>query len=123
MTKSTHSFSPSSSVGGVGEAIFELSEHTDTTVFYGVNNSNIHTLKNLYPNLRFTARGHAIKISGSENETQRFISKLEKIERYCIDNNQLSETNIIEIIKDGSEPEELKFDHLILHGVNSYNFV
>ncbi len=100
------------------EKIFELSEHTDTTVFYGINNSNIHTLKNLYPNLRFTARGHVIKISGSEDETQRFISKLEKIERYCIDNNRLSETNIIEIIKDGSEPEELKFDHLILHGVN-----
>ncbi len=100
------------------EKIFELSEHTDTTVFYGVNNSNIHTLKNLYPNLRFTGRGHVIKISGSEDETQKFISKLEKIERYCIDNNRLSETNIIEIIKDGSEPEELKFDHLILHGVN-----
>ncbi|MDD3080430.1 MAG: PhoH family protein [Paludibacter sp.] len=105
------------------ERIFELSEHTDTTVFYGINNSNIHVLKNLYPNLRFTARGHVIKISGSEEETNKFIDKLRKIERHCIDNNHLTETEIIEIIKNGTEPEELKFDHLILHGVNGKSIV
>ena len=42
------------------EHIFELSEHTDTTVFYGVNNSNIQLLNNLHPNLRLIARGHAV---------------------------------------------------------------
>jgi len=100
------------------EKIFELSEHTDTIVFYGVNNNNVHTLRNLYPNIRFTARGHVLKISGSEEDTEKFISKLEKIERYCRDNNSLTETNIIEIVKGGTEPAELKYDHLILHGVN-----
>lgn len=100
------------------EKIFELSEHTDTIVFYGVNNNNVHTLRNLYPNIRFTARGHVLKISGSEEDTEKFITKLQKIERYCRDNNSLTETNIIEIVKGGTEPAELKYDHLILHGLN-----
>lgn len=100
------------------EQIFELSEHTDTTVFYGVNNSNIQLLKNLYPNLRFTARGHVMKISGNQVDTEVFINKLQKIEQYCIENNRLTEADIIEMVKGGSEPAEIKFDHLILHGVN-----
>ena len=44
------------------EHIFELTEHTDSTVFYGVNNSNIQLLKNLHPNLRLMARGHVVKV-------------------------------------------------------------
>ena len=118
MTKKLHSTSLSPSIGGVWEAIFELSEHTDTIVFYGVNNANIQLLKNLHPNLRFTARGHLIKVSGSEEETQKFISKLQKIEQFCLTNNSLTEANIVEIIKGGTEPSEMKFDNLILHGVN-----
>ena len=100
------------------EQIFELSEHTDTTVFYGVNNSNIQLLKNLYPNLRFTARGNVMKISGNQIDTEVFTNKLQKIEQYCIENNKLTEADIIDMVKGGSEPAEIKFDHLILHGVN-----
>ena len=99
------------------EHIFELSEHTDTTVFYGVNNANIQVLKNLHPNLRLFARGHVVKISGSDEEVERLILNLRKIERYSLDNNTLSEENLIEIIK-GSEPIEIKFENLILHGIN-----
>ncbi len=100
------------------EKIFELSEHTDTTVFYGINNGNIHTLRNLYPNIRFTARGHVIKVSGNDEEIEKFIGKLQKIEKYCIENNKLTEADVIEILKGQTEPTEVKFEHLILHGVN-----
>ena len=99
------------------EHIFELSEHTDSTVFYGVNNSNIQLLKNLHPNLRLMARGHVVKVSGSTEEADRLIENIKKLERYCLDNNALSEENIIEIVK-GSEPVEIRFDNLILHGIN-----
>lgn len=102
----------------MSELIFELSEHTDTTVFYGVNNSNIQLIKNLHPNLRFTARGHVVKISGSDEEGIRLIENLKQLESYCISNNSLSEENIIEIIKGKKQPAEIKFDNLILHGVN-----
>ena len=99
------------------EHIFELSEHTDTTVFYGINNANIQILKNLHPNLRLMARGHVVKISGSDEEADRLIDTIKKIERFCLDNNSLSEENIIEIIK-GNAPDEIRFENLILHGVN-----
>ena len=99
------------------EQIFELSEHTDNLVFFGVNNANLHVLKNLYPHVRIVGRGRAVKIEGEEEKVKVLIDSLQKIERYCIDNNSLDEEVIIQIIK-GSEPAEMKFDHLILHGVN-----
>lgn len=117
MKQSKFNSIPNSSEYGVGEAIFELSEHTDTTVFYGVNNTNIQLLKNLHPNLRFMARGHVVKISGSEVELERFEKILKKIEQYAVDNNALSEENIIEIVK-GSAPTEIRLDNLILHGIH-----
>jgi len=99
------------------EKIFELSELTDTTVFYGINNNNVHLIKNLNPNVRFSARGNIIKLAGNESDINNLYSIIEKLERYCIDNNILTEENIIEIIK-GHEPVEIKFENLILHGVN-----
>lgn len=96
---------------------YELSDHTDTTVFYGINNANIQLLKNLHSNLHIVARGHIIKISGSDIDTEKLIEKLNKMETFCIENNTLTEENVIEIVK-GSEPIEIKFDNLILHGVS-----
>jgi phosphate starvation-inducible PhoH-like protein len=99
------------------DKIFELSELTDTTVFYGINNNNVRLIKNLNPNVRFSARGNIIKLAGNEEDINNLYSIIEKLERYCIDNNTLSEENIIEIVK-GSVPNEIRFEHLILHGVN-----
>ena len=99
------------------EKIFELSELTDTTVFYGINNNNVHLIKNLHPNVRFSARGNIIKLAGNEDDINNLYAIIEKLERFCIDNNTLSEENIIEIIK-GSEPVEIRFENLILHGIN-----
>ena len=99
------------------ETIFELSENTDTTVFYGINNSNIQLLKNLHPNIRIVARGHVVKINGSEDEVKKLTDIIQKMERYSLDNNRLSEEDIIGLVK-GNAPVEIKFDNLILHGVN-----
>lgn len=99
------------------EKIFELSELTDTTVFYGINNHNVQTLKNMHPNVRISARGNVIKLAGNEEDINNLFSIIEKLERFCIDNNTLSEETIIDIVK-GSEPVEIKFENLILHGVN-----
>lgn len=117
MKHTTNNSILSPSEEGVGEAIFELSEHTDSTVFYGINNANIQLIKNLHPNLRLMARGHVVKISGSDEDVDRLTNNLKKIERYTLDNNSLSEENILEIIK-GNAPDEIKFENLILHGIN-----
>lgn len=97
--------------------VHTLSEHADITVFYGVNNSNIQLLRNLFPELKIIARGHVIKISGDEKHIKKAVKDIEKIETFVLKNNSLSEDDIIEIVK-GNQPTEVKLEHLILHGVN-----
>lgn len=99
------------------EHIFDLTSHTDISVFYGVNNCNMQLLKNLHPNIRIVGRGHTIKINGNEEDVEKLVSNIEKLEKYCLNNNDLTEENIVEIIK-GNTPTEIRFDNLILHGVN-----
>ncbi len=98
-------------------AVFTLSAHTDTAIFYGVNNSNILLLKNLHPELRIIGRGHSLKIYGPSQNIKCFIESIEKVEEFILKNNSLKEENLIQILK-GSEPEVLVFNNLILHGIN-----
>lgn len=104
------------------EQIYELSENLDTALFYGVNNSNMRLLKDLHPNLHLIARGHIVKIVGSEDDSHQFIENLQKLEQYCIAYNTLTEEHIIEIVK-GNQPTEIKHENLILHGVNGKSIV
>ncbi|HOF98148.1 MAG: PhoH family protein [Paludibacteraceae bacterium] len=98
------------------EIVFELSSLADTAVFYGINNSNMQLIKNLHPNLRIVARGNAIKIIGNQQDADKLIVNLQKLEKFSIDNNQLTEKNIIELIK-GENPKDISFQNLIMHGV------
>lgn len=98
------------------ELIFELSSHVDTTIFYGINNVNIQLIKNLYPNLKIVARGHIIKIMGSEEEADKLFLNLQKLEQYSIENNKLTEKNIIDLIKDNVLTDIVKYENLILYG-------
>ena len=104
------------------EQIIELSDSLDTILFYGVNNGNIRLLKDLYPNLHIVARGYMIKVSGTENDVLAFEAVLRKLERYCIDNNCLTEEQIIDIVK-GHEPNVVRTDDLIVHGVGGKSIV
>lgn len=98
------------------EIVFELSSLADTAVFYGINNSNMQLIKNLHPNLRIVARGNVIKIIGNQQDADKLIVNLQKLEKFSIDNNQLTEQNIIELIK-GENPKDISFQNLIMHGV------
>ncbi|MDR2840691.1 MAG: PhoH family protein [Paludibacter sp.] len=100
------------------EKIFTLSAHSDALVFYGINNRNIQLIKNLYPSLKIVARGEVIKISGDDNTTKQLIKELLLMEQTALANNSLTEDNIIEIIKKGVKPDEIKTEGLILYGVN-----
>jgi phosphate starvation-inducible PhoH-like protein len=97
--------------------VFELSEHTDVVVFFGLNNANLHLLRNLFPHLRIVARGHAVKLEGDPEKAALVMEHLQRLETYCIENNALSESTIIELVK-GNTPAEVRYDNLILHGVN-----
>ncbi len=92
-------------------------DSVDPIVFYGVNNSNIQLIRNLFPKLRMAARGSVITVIGDEKETALFEKKIKELEQYCSSRNTLTEEVIIDVIK-GTPPAELKMDGVIIYGVN-----
>lgn len=92
-------------------------DSVDPVVFYGVNNSNIQLIRDLFPKLRMAARGTVITVIGDEEETERFERNVKELEEYCAKYNKLNEDVIIDTIN-GVPPKELKMDDAIVYGVN-----
>ena len=94
-----------------------LIDRADPVSFYGVNNSNMQLIRNLFPKLRVAARGSVIKVIGEDSETAEFESKIKELEEYAAHHNALTEEAIIDIVK-GEAPKELKRDDVIIYGIN-----
>ena len=92
-------------------------DSVDPVIFYGVNNSNIQLIRNLFPKLRIAARGTVIKVIGDELETQDFEDKIKKLEQYCSKFNQLTTEVIIDTVRGGA-PKELNVEEAIIYGIN-----
>lgn len=92
-------------------------DNVDPVTFFGVNNSNMQLIKNLFPKLRVAARGSVIKVIGEDGETAEFEKKIKELEAYCEQYNKLPEDVILDIVK-GKEPQALKGDGVIIYGVN-----
>ena len=92
-------------------------ENVDPVSFYGVNNSNMQLIHNLFPKLRIAARGQVIKVIGEDGETAEFERKIKELEAYCAEYNTLTDDIIIDIVR-GDAPERLKRDDVIIYGVN-----
>ncbi len=87
----------------------------DPHTFYGVNNSNINLIRNLFPKLRMAARGNVIKVIGEENETAEFERKIREIEQYAEKYNKLTDEVIIDIVK-GAPPKTVDSKGVIIFG-------
>ncbi len=87
----------------------------DPQTFYGVNNSNIALIRNLFPKLRMAARGNVIKVIGEESETADFEMKIREIEAYASKYNKLSEDVIIDIVR-GAVPKAVNSEGVIIFG-------
>ncbi len=92
-------------------------DNVDPVGFYGVNNSNMQLIRNLFPKLRMAARGSLIKVIGDDKETADFEKKIKELESYCVKYNKLTEDVILDIVK-GQSPKEMKTDDVIIYGVN-----
>ena len=92
-------------------------DNVDPVSFYGVNNSNMQLIRNLFPKLRLAARGSVIKVIGDETETAEFEKKIKELEDYCSRYNKLTEEVILDIVK-GKTPNEPKHDDVIIYGIN-----
>ena len=92
-------------------------ENVDPVSFYGVNNSNMQLIKNLFPKLRIAARGNVMKVIGDDDDTAVFEERVKELEAYCAKYNKLPEDVILDIAK-GSQPRQMKMDDVIIYGVN-----
>ena len=92
-------------------------DSADPVSFYGVNNSNMQLIRNLFPKLRMAARGSVIKVIGDDAETSEFERKVKELEAYCAKYNKLTEDVILDIMK-GEKPRDSHADDVIIFGVN-----
>ena len=92
-------------------------DSVDPVCFYGVNNSNMTLIRNLFPKLRIAARGSVVKAIGEEGETADFERKVKELEAYAVKYNKLTEDVILDIVK-GDAPKALKSDGVIIYGIN-----
>lgn len=92
-------------------------DNVDPVTFYGVNNSNMQLIRNLYPKLRIAARGNVIKVIGEDGETADFERAIKQLEAHVERYNSLGEDVIIDVIK-GDGPKEIKRDDVIIYGLN-----
>lgn len=92
-------------------------DSADPVSFYGVNNSNMQLIRNLFPKLRVAARGSVIKVIGEDSETAEFERKIKELEEYAVQHNALTEEVILDIVK-GDAPKTLKRDDVIIYGIN-----
>lgn len=94
-----------------------LIENADPVIFFGMNNCNIQTIKDLFPKIRIVARGNAIKAMGDEAEIAVFDEVIGKLEEYCAKYNNLKEEVVVDFIK-GNTPQRQDECDLIIYGVS-----
>lgn len=92
-------------------------DSVDPVSFYGVNNTNMSLIRNLFPKLRIAARGSVIKVIGDDRETSEFERRVKQLEAYCTKYNKLTEDVILDVVR-GDEPKALKGDDVIIFGIN-----
>lgn len=92
-------------------------DRVDPQTFYGVNNSNISLIRNLFPKLRMAARGNVIKVIGEPGETAEFERKIGEIQDYASKYNKLTEDAIIDIVR-GEPPRQIDSEGVIIYGQN-----
>lgn len=73
-------------------------EGIDPLEFYGVNNSKFNLIKNFFPKLKITARGHSIYLQGDEKELENFERKFSYILDHYYQFNILTEDFISQIM-------------------------
>ncbi len=105
------------------EQTYNIPEHIDLSVFFGVNNSNIRLIKDMITSVKLVARGYTIKLSGTESNVKTVLKTLDGLIDFVSTFNFLDEENVIDIIK-GNEPKKRSVNEtLIVHGVGGKSIV
>lgn len=81
-------------------------EGIDPLEFYGVNNSKFNLIKNFFPRIKLTARGHSIYLQGEEKDLENFEKKFSYILDHYYQFNILTEEIISQIMVNNFEGAE-----------------
>lgn len=79
-------------------------EDSVPSIFYGVGNQNLRLLRALCPKLRIIARDNVIKVMGGEEDMADFEDLFHRLEKHCATYNQLTEENIVSIVRGKQQP-------------------
>ena len=74
-------------------------EEADPVAFFGVNNANLRLLRALCPKLRVIGRDNVVKVMGGEEDMADFEDTFKALEEHCVRYNQLSEEEVLDIVK------------------------
>lgn len=99
------------------EDIVQLAPEVEPLLFYGINNSNMRLLKDMYPGIKVMARGRVIKISSEALDLTPLREVLQQMQEVCVRSNKLDTEMVLKMIK-GHEVILPTSDNLIVHGVN-----
>jgi phosphate starvation-inducible PhoH-like protein len=111
-------------IGGthiLSEIILSI-EGVDPVALYGENDVKLKLLKEAFPEIAITARGHNLKLIGEKKHTQKAKSKFELMVRLLKEKQELSVDTVRDLLG-GANPYETRLKeglpaNLILHGRN-----
>jgi phosphate starvation-inducible protein PhoH and related proteins len=97
-------------------------EDVDPVALYGENNVKLKILKEAFPEIAITARGHNLKLVGEKKFTQKAKSKFELMIRMLKENGELSAETVRDLLE-GANPYDTRLskiagENIILHGRN-----
>ncbi len=91
----------------------------DPISLYGVNNVKLNLIKSYFPQLKIIAKGHEIKLSGSEIDIANFEEKLELLTKFYNHFHNITEDNIVDIFAGNQDLEILnQQDKILVYGNN-----
>lgn len=104
----------------MSELIINLDD-VNPVEFFGVNDSNLQLLKKAFPNLKVVSRGNKIKVSGDEDEIDRFKDKVDQLVKIAGKEGTLTEMHVENALlnisaEDIFQPEN--GDEVLVHGRN-----
>ncbi|MCF8363589.1 MAG: PhoH family protein [Prolixibacteraceae bacterium] len=98
------------------EKLYNL-EGIDPVAFYGANNSNLDKIRSYFPNMKIIARGHTLKVMGSEIQLKTFDDKLSLLLEHYHDFHRLSTETIGLILSDTTDsPEKVNNPDVLIFG-------
>ncbi len=103
----------------MSEIVLKL-ENLDPRDLFGENNVKLKLLREAFPDVQFTSRGHQLKLKGDKKQTQKAKSKFEMMVKMLRQEQELSTQSVVELLN-GHEPahDYIASDQAtIVHGRN-----